>query len=109
MAAEAFEDPGVLRFDVAEEVAVTGLRQDAEESFSGRVPAVFDLGDGQKSVAELENARRFVGLVAGVADDPDGLHELNHCSNEISVRASRPFRRSTRLPGKRSPPKSASR
>ena len=46
MAAEALEGPDVLRFDVAEEVAVAGLCQDAEKRFAGGIPAILDLLDG---------------------------------------------------------------
>jgi len=35
MAAEALEGPDVLRFHMAEQVAVAGLCQDAEEGFAG--------------------------------------------------------------------------
>src|SRR6266849_2064475 len=76
MAAEAFEGPDVLRFDVAAEVAVAGLRKDAEESLAGRIPAVFDLGDGHKGVSEFEDARRFVRLITRIADDLDRLHKF---------------------------------
>jgi hypothetical protein len=76
MAAEAFEGPDVLRFDVAEEIAVAGLREDAEVGFAGGVPAILDLGDGQKGVTEFEDARRFVGLITRIADDLDRLHKF---------------------------------
>ena len=35
MPSEAFEGPDVLRFDVAEEVAIAVLRKDTEERFPG--------------------------------------------------------------------------
>ncbi len=76
MAAKAFESPGVLRFDVPEQVAVAGFRQDPEKSFTGRVPAILDLRDGQKRLADLKQAREFVGLVTGVADDLDSFHRI---------------------------------
>ena len=53
MTAEAFESPGVLRFDVAEQVAVAALCQHAEKSFAGRIPAILDLRDGQKRLTDL--------------------------------------------------------
>jgi hypothetical protein len=74
MAAEAFEGPDVLRFDVTEEIAIASLRHYTEKRFAGGIPAVFDLRDGHKGVPEFENARRFVGFMAGVADDLDRLH-----------------------------------
>jgi hypothetical protein len=52
MAAEGFESPGVLRFDVAEQVVVTGLRQRAEKGFARGIPAIFNLRDGQKRLTD---------------------------------------------------------
>jgi hypothetical protein len=76
MAAKAFEGPGVLRFDVAKQGTVAALRQHTKKSFPGGIPAIFDLRDGQKRLAELEEARRFVGFVSGVTDDLNRLHKI---------------------------------
>jgi hypothetical protein len=46
MAAEALEGPDVLRFHMAEEIAVACLSQDAEEGFAGGIPAILDLLEG---------------------------------------------------------------
>src|SRR6267378_2878396 len=73
-AAEAFEGPDLLRFDAAEEVAVAGLRPHAEEGFAGGIPAILNLRDGEKSVAKLQESRRFVGLVSGVTEYLYRLH-----------------------------------
>src|ERR1700721_1254569 len=112
MAAEAFEGPDALRFDVAEKIAVAGLREDAEKRFPGGIPAVLNLGNGQKGVAEFQEPRRFVGLVAGIADDLDSLHRTTRDELAQVIGwsfACRPLRRSTQRREKRSPPKSASR
>src|ERR1700676_4987393 len=112
MAAEAFEGPDVLRLDVAEEVAIAGLRQNTEESFPRGIPAILNLRDGQKGVAEFQEPRRFVGLVAGIADDQDSLHRITPGEQDQVLRwsfACRPLRRSTRRREKRSLRKSASR
>ena len=63
MAAEAFEGPDVLRFDVAEEIAIPGLREDTEKRYARGIPAIFYLLDRQKRVTEFEEPRRFIGFV----------------------------------------------
>jgi hypothetical protein len=57
MAAEAFEGPDVLRFDVAEQVVVAALCQHPEKGFAGGIPAIFDMRDGQKGITDLKQAR----------------------------------------------------
>jgi hypothetical protein len=46
-AAIAFQNPNVLRFDMAEHVAIAALDEDTEKRFAWGIPAVFYFDDFQ--------------------------------------------------------------
>src|SRR5215470_4152497 len=74
MASEAFQYPLVLRCQMAQQVAVACLGDHAKKSRTGRIPAVLNLHDGDRALAELQHARRFIRLIARVALDLHNFH-----------------------------------
>jgi hypothetical protein len=68
--AEGRDGPDVLRFLVAEDVALAGGEKDPEEGEAGGIPGVFD-GDLEGLIVEQDSDRTLVGFVAAIAFDAE--------------------------------------